>query len=39
MKIISEKYKGRNVIGYDITGTRPVMDWIKNLYLLWFKII
>ena len=30
MKIISGKYKGRNVIGYDIAGTRPTMDRVKE---------
>lgn len=30
MKIISGKYKGRNIIGYDITGTRPTMDRVKE---------
>ncbi len=30
MKIISGKYKGRNVIGYDIDGTRPTMDRVKE---------
>lgn len=30
MKIISGKYKGRNIIGYDIVGTRPTMDRVKE---------
>lgn len=30
MKIISGKYKGRNVLGYDIVGTRPTMDRVKE---------
>ena len=30
MKIISGKYKGRNIIGYDIEGTRPTMDRVKE---------
>ena len=30
MKIISGKYKGRNLDGYDIVGTRPTMDRVKE---------
>lgn len=30
MKIISGKYKGRNIVGYDINGTRPTMDRVKE---------
>ena len=30
MKIISGKYKGRNIEGYDIVGTRPTMDRVKE---------
>ena len=30
MKIISGKYRGRNIIGYDIVGTRPTMDRVKE---------
>ena len=30
MKIISGKYKGRNIIGFDIVGTRPTMDRVKE---------
>ncbi len=30
MKIISGKYKGRSIIGYDIAGTRPTMDRVKE---------
>lgn len=30
MKIISGKYKGRNIVGFDIVGTRPTMDRVKE---------
>lgn len=30
MKIISGKYKGRKIEGYDLTGTRPTMDRVKE---------
>lgn len=30
MKIISGKYKGRNIEGYSILGTRPTMDRIRE---------
>lgn len=30
MKIISGKYKGRNILGYDIDGTRPTMERVKE---------
>lgn len=30
MKIISGKYKGRKILGYDIVGTRPTMDRVKE---------
>lgn len=30
MKIISGKYKGRKLLGYDIEGTRPTMDRVKE---------
>ena len=30
MKIISGKYKGRNLDGFDIVGTRPTMDRVKE---------
>lgn len=30
MKIISGKYKGRKILGYDIEGTRPTQDRIKE---------
>ncbi|MBQ8131848.1 MAG: 16S rRNA (guanine(966)-N(2))-methyltransferase RsmD [Bacilli bacterium] len=30
MKVISGKYKGRNIEGYDIDGTRPTMDRVKE---------
>ena len=30
MKVISGIYKGRNILGYDIDGTRPTMDRVKE---------
>ena len=30
MKIISGKYKGRNIEGFDLDGTRPTMDRVKE---------
>ena len=30
MRVISGKYKGRNIIGYDIEGTRPTQDRVKE---------
>ncbi len=30
MKIISGIYKGRNLLGFDIDGTRPTMDRVKE---------
>lgn len=30
MKVISGKYKGRNLFGYDLEGTRPTMDRVKE---------
>ena len=30
MRVISGKYKGRNLIGFDIDGTRPTMDRVKE---------
>lgn len=30
MKIISGIYKGRNLVGYDIDGTRPTMERVKE---------
>lgn len=30
MKIISGKYKGRNLSGFDLVGTRPTMDRVKE---------
>lgn len=30
MKIISGKYKGRKIEGFDITGTRPTMERVKE---------
>ena len=30
MRVISGKYKGRNIRGFDIVGTRPTMDRVKE---------
>lgn len=30
MRVISGKYKGRNIKGFDIIGTRPTMDRVKE---------
>ena len=30
MKIVSGLYKGRNILGFDINGTRPTMDRVKE---------
>lgn len=30
MKVISGKLKGRNILGYNIEGTRPTMDRVKE---------
>ena len=30
MRVISGIYKGRNILGYDILGTRPTMDRVKE---------
>ena len=30
MKVISGKYKGRNIKGYNIEGTRPTQDRVKE---------
>ncbi|MBE6157205.1 MAG: 16S rRNA (guanine(966)-N(2))-methyltransferase RsmD [Firmicutes bacterium] len=30
MKVISGIYKGRNILGHDIDGTRPTMDRVKE---------
>ena len=30
MKVISGKYKGRVLEGFDISGTRPTMDRVKE---------
>ena len=30
MRVISGKLKGRNILGYDISGTRPTMDRVKE---------
>ena len=30
MRVISGKYKGRNIKGFDIEGTRPTMDRVKE---------
>lgn len=33
MKVISGLYKGRKIEGYDINGTRPTMDRVKESLL------
>ena len=40
MRVISGKYKGKNIIGYDIEGTRPTQDRVKeNLFnIINFKL-
>lgn len=30
MKVVSGLYKGRNILGFDINGTRPTMDRVKE---------
>ena len=30
MRIISGKYKGKKIEGFDIIGTRPTMDRVKE---------
>lgn len=30
MRVISGKYKGKNILGFDIVGTRPTMDRVKE---------
>lgn len=30
VKVISGKYKGRKILGFDINGTRPTMDRVKE---------
>ena len=30
MRVISGKYKGKNLLGFDIEGTRPTMDRVKE---------
>lgn len=30
MRVISGKYKGKNLLGFDIDGTRPTMDRVKE---------
>lgn len=30
MRVISGKYKGKNLMGFDINGTRPTMDRVKE---------
>ena len=30
MKVISGKYKGKKLLGYDLNGTRPTMDRVKE---------
>ena len=37
MKIISGKYKGRILKGFDIFGTRPTMDRVKESIFFFFQ--
>ena len=30
MRVISGKYKGRNIMGFNVMGTRPTMDRVKE---------
>ena len=30
MRVISGKYKGKNIMGFNIEGTRPTMDRVKE---------
>lgn len=30
MRVISGKYKGKNLLGFDVLGTRPTMDRVKE---------
>ena len=30
MRVISGKYKGKNIMGFNIMGTRPTMDRVKE---------
>ena len=30
MKVISGKYKGKKLLGYDLNGTRPTMERVKE---------
>lgn len=30
MRVISGKYKGKNIMGFDVKGTRPTMDRVKE---------
>ena len=30
LRVISGKYKGKNIMGFDISGTRPTMDRVKE---------
>ena len=32
MKVITGIYKGRNLLGFDMEGTRPTMDRVKESY-------
>ena len=32
MRVISGKYKGRTLLGFDINGTRPTMDRVKESF-------
>ena len=39
MKVIQGKHKGTILKGFDINGTRPTMDRVKESLLLWYKTI
>ena len=30
MRVISGKYKGKNIMGFNVVGTRPTMDRVKE---------
>lgn len=30
LRVISGKYKGKNLLGFDVLGTRPTMDRVKE---------
>ena len=37
MKVISGKYKGTNLNGYNLNGTRPTMDRVKESLFAMLK--